>query len=54
MIWIIIPLILFVIIGIEKSFAEDLPINDECININSTKNLECDENFRIQSMKINA
>ena len=43
---------MFVIIGIEKSFAEDLPINDECIDMNSTKNLKCDENFRTQSMKI--
>jgi len=52
MMWTIIPLILFVTIGIEKSFAEDLQINEECININNTKNLECGEKFRIQSVKI--
>jgi len=52
MIWIIIPLILFVIIDIEKSFAEDLSINEGCIHVNITKNLACDEEFRAQSMKV--
>ncbi len=52
MIWIIISLILFVIIDIEKSFAEDLQVNEECVHMNITKNLACDEKFRAQSMKV--
>ncbi|MDF2427367.1 MAG: thermonuclease family protein [Nitrosopumilus sp.] len=52
MIWIIIPLILFVVIGIEKSFAEDLQINEGCIHVNTTKNPACNEEFRAQSMKV--
>ena len=52
LIWIIIPLLLFVIINVENSFSEVLPKNEECINMNNTKNIVCDENFRTQSMKV--
>lgn len=51
-IWAMIPLLLFAIMDIEKSFAEDSQMHDECINANNTKNLTCDEKFRVQSVNI--
>ncbi|NNM02356.1 MAG: hypothetical protein HKP26_02145 [Nitrosopumilus sp.] len=52
-IWIMaLMIVFFVTIDIEKSFAEDSPSHGECINTNNTKNFECDEAFRAQSMEI--
>lgn len=51
-IWAMIPLLLFAIMDIEKSSAEDSQMHDECINANNTKNLTCDEKFRVQSVNI--
>ena len=49
---IMIPLIFFVILDVEKSFAEDSPYYEECINMNNTKNILCNETFRPQSMEV--
>ncbi|NNM02399.1 MAG: hypothetical protein HKP26_02365 [Nitrosopumilus sp.] len=50
--WMMIPLIFFVILDIEKSFAEDSSFHKECISINNTKNILCNETFRPQSMEV--
>ena len=50
--WIMIPLIFFVILDVEKSFAEDSLSHEECLNMNNTKNISCDETFRPQSMEV--
>ncbi|KEQ56309.1 hypothetical protein SCCGRSA3_01887 [Marine Group I thaumarchaeote SCGC RSA3] len=52
LIWIILPLIFLLTINAEKSFADDLPTHDECVNMNNTKNILCDETFRPQSVSI--
>ena len=39
-------------IGISESSVKALPINEECMNVNITKNIICDETFRTQSMKL--
>ena len=52
LIWTIIPLVLFVLIGIENSIAEEISAKEECINIDNTEDLTCNENFRPQSMKV--
>lgn len=44
--------ILFFVIDIEKSFGNGSQINGECINMNNSKSIVCDENFRNQSMKL--
>lgn len=50
-IWMIV-FTLFIMIGVEKSFAEDSQVHEKCVDMNATKNIPCDENFRTQSMKI--
>lgn len=52
LIWAILPLILLLTISAEKSFADNLPTPDECINMNNTKNILCDETFRHQSVSV--
>ena len=52
LIWTIIPLVLFALIGIENSFAEEISAKEECVNIDNTEDLTCNENFRPQSMKV--
>ena len=44
--------ILFFVIDIEESFGDGSQINGECINMNNSKSIVCDENFRNQSMKL--
>jgi hypothetical protein len=51
-IWIIIPLFFSLIVPLEKSFSENLSTHEECISLNNTQNLTCDENFKSQSLKI--
>jgi len=41
-----------IMIGISESSVKALPINEECMNVNITKNIICDETFRTQSMKL--
>ena len=48
----LIPLIFFVTIDVENSFSEDSPIHEECINMNNTKNIVCNESFRPQSVSV--
>ena len=52
LIWTIIPLILFALIGIENSIAKEISAKEECINIDNVEDLTCNENFRPQSMKV--
>lgn len=40
------------IVGISESSAKTLQENEECINMNITKNIVCDDVFRVQSVKI--
>ena len=47
-----IPLIFFLILDVEKSFAEDSLSHEECLNMNNTENISCDETFRPQSMEV--
>lgn len=44
--------ILLLTINIEKSFAEDHFISEECIDMNNTQNISCDEAFRPQSVSV--
>lgn len=48
----LIALILFVIINSEDSFAGDLQINEECVNLNDSQKIVCDEHFRSQSVSV--
>lgn len=48
----IITLILFAVIDGEKSFADDLQLSEECVNMNNSKNIICDETFRTQSVSV--
>ncbi|NND86769.1 MAG: hypothetical protein HKM23_05530, partial [Nitrosopumilus sp.] len=43
---------LFLFIGIEKSFSEEVDTELDCDNLNNTKNFECTRNFRVQSMSV--
>lgn len=51
-IWMMLSLILPLIIGFGNSFADGLTINEECVNMNNSKNLTCDKKFRPQSMQV--
>ena len=52
-IWIILPLVLFTIVSIENSSADEISVNEDCVN---KENIEddstCTEEFRPQSMKV--
>ena len=46
------PLIFFISFNVENSFSEDSSIHEECINVNNTKNIVCNESFRPQSVSV--
>ena len=52
LIWIIIPLVLFTIIGIENSSADEISVNEDCVNNENKEDSTCAEEFRPQSMKV--
>ena len=52
LVWIIIPLVLFTMIGIEKSIASEISVNEDCVNAEIKENVSCNEEFRPQSMKV--
>ena len=52
LIWIIIPLVLFTMIGIEKSIASEISVNEDCVNAEIKENVSCNEEFRPQSMRV--
>ena len=51
-VWILIPLILVLIFGVEKSLSEEIKIDKECHNNDFSENPECYDKFRPQSVNV--
>ena len=51
-IWTIIPLVLLLMVGVEKTFAEDTLTHNDCTDIDDAQNIECDDIFRAQSVEV--
>ena len=45
-------MVLLLMIDVEKTFAEDTLIHNDCTNVDGAQNIECDNAFRAQSVEI--